>query len=47
MVALNLMVDWRKIPEKTVEHSFKKGCITKALDSMENDIVKKNTGTAG
>ena len=47
MIALNLLVDWRKIPEKIVEHSFKKCCIIKTLDSMENDTVKKNIGTDG
>jgi hypothetical protein len=34
---------WKKIAGKTVEHLFKKCCITDALDGTENDIIWDNS----
>lgn len=37
----------QKISEKIVEHSFKKCCMIKTLDDMENDTTERNTGIDG
>lgn len=42
MLASNLLMDWKKIPEKIMEDSFKKYCVIEALNGMENDTVNKN-----